>query len=423
MEIHIGEVYWSDDEPEVYGERLTFDDLKSIGPDEIVLVEDDAEVEPYGAVAARLYSLDDVCAKFDRGTSKLIVVCREDMYESDEDGGDFAMVWRIRNHDKQEIKEEPEMIVTEQRTPPADTNLAVTERYTQAYNLNVKIWASIQAVQQNLYDMCTAIKEMRDSKLYKELGYSSFENYTEECLGMKRRQAYNYIQIIDKLPADFVQPVAQIGMHKLLLLTALTDDQREQITETVDLESTTVRELKAQIAALQSQNADTEKARIDAEERAQKWYDEAQGAKEEAKEAEEAKERNRLTLKSLIDRKVEQLRQLEAKIGELESRPQDVAVVDRTEEIERLKAEIEELRGRLAEKPDVQMPMNVEPIYRQDTKAVYNAYLRSVTTALENLCRFIRTNRRDVNHDYFEENFRLTLENAVKSIEEESQCL
>lgn len=316
-------------------------------------------------------------------------------------------------------QEEPEMIVTEQRTPPADASLAVTEQYTTAYNLNVKIHTSMQAIQQNLYDMCSALKQMRDGKLYKELGYQNFEEYCENGAGIGRQHAYKYISIIEKLPPDFVASMRQIGMTKLTLLTALTDDQREQITETVDLESTTVRELKAQIAALQSQNADSEKARLDAEERAQKWYDEAQDAKDAAKEAEEAKERNRLTLKSLIDRKVEQVRQLEAKISELENRPQDVAVVDRSEEIDRLNAEIAALRGKLAEKPDVQMSMNVEPIYRQDTKAVYNAYLRSVTTALENLCRFIRTNRRDANHDYFEENFRLTLENAVKSIEEE----
>ena len=311
------------------------------------------------------------------------------------------------------------MIVTEQRTPPADANLAVTERYTEAYNLNVKIRTSIQAVQQSAYDMFRALKQMRDGKLYKELGYQNFEEYCEKEAGISRRHAYRYISIYENLPEDFVTSCHKIGVQKMYLLTALTDDQREQITETVDLESTTVRELKAQIAALQSQNADSEKARQDAETRAQKWYDKAQDAEEAVKEAEEAKERNRLTLRNLIERKAEQVRQLEAKIGELESRPQDVAVMDRTEEIDRLNAEIAELRGKLAEKPDVQMPMTVEPIYQQDTKAVYNAYLRSATTALENLCRFIKANRSDKNHDYFEENFRLTLENAVKSIEEE----
>lgn len=347
--------------------------------------------------------------QFSGDDSRLIYQYNGNNYANSADDGKF---YALRT-------EEPEMILPGMITPPADASLAVTEQYTTAYNLNVKIHTSMQAIQQNLYDMCSALKQMRDGKLYKELGYQNFEEYCEKETPFSRRQAYKYITIMETLPPDFVNSGSQIGVQKMYLLTALTDDQREQLTENVDLENTTVRELKAQIAALQSQNADSEKARQDAETRAQHWYDEAQDAKDAAQEAEEAKERNRLTLRNLIERKAEQVRQLEAKIGELESRPQDVAVMDRTEEIDRLNAEIAALRGKLAEKPDVQMPMNVEPIYRQDTKAVYNAYLRSVTTALENLCRFIRTNRSDKNHDYFEENFRLTLENAVKSIEEE----
>lgn len=281
------------------------------------------------------------------------------------------------------------MIETGMRTPPADTSLAVTERYTQAYNLNVKIWASIQAVQQNLYDMCTAIKEMRDSKLYKELGYSSFEDYTEECLGMKRRQAYYYIQIVEKLPDNFVQSTAQIGVEKLRLLTALTDDQREEITQTVDLESTTVRELREQIAALQAAK-DTAEA-------------DAAQAKDAVQEAEEARERTRLTLKGMLDKRIEQVHQLEAQIKELESKPQDVAVVDHSEEIDRLNAEIEKLRQQIDEKPDTQLSLGVEPIYQNDTKSVFKPYLTAAVDALNRLTAFMEQNAGDTNMSFFVE--------------------
>jgi hypothetical protein len=293
------------------------------------------------------------------------------------------------------------MIVSEQRTPPADANLAVTEQYTTAYNLNVKIHTSMQAIQQNLYDMCIALKQMRDGKLYRELGYQNFEEYCQQEAGFTRQQAYKYIALVEHLPEDFVNSGLQIGVKKMYLLTALTDDQREELTQTVDLESTTVRELKAQIAALQSQNADTEKARIDAEERAQKWYDEAQDAKEEAKEAEEAKERNRLTLVGLMEKKQEQVRQLEAKIKELENQPQDVAVVDRTEEIDRLNAEIAALREKLAEKPDMQLPMNVEPIYQQDSKAIFKPYYTAAADAVNRLADFIGQHSSDRNYEFF----------------------
>ena len=210
------------------------------------------------------------------------------------------------------------MIEVGMRTPPADESLAVTERYTQAYNLNVKIWASIQAVQQNLYDMCTAIKEMRDSKLYKELGYSSFENYTEECLGMKRRQAYYYIQIVEKLPDNFVQSTAQIGVEKLRLLTALTDEQREEITQTVDLESTTVRELKEQIAALKEESELDRKERDNANEAAQRWKNTAQSAQADNQRLED------------------QVQSLTDQVRELESRPVEVAVPEPSHELQNM---------------------------------------------------------------------------------------
>ena len=408
MEIQLGKTYWNDEEPEVYGERLSFDDLQTIEEGEIVLVEDDAEVTPYGGVAARLYSLDDVCAKFDRGTSKLIVVCREDMDESDEDGGDFAMVWRIRNHDKQEIKEEPEMIVTENRTPPADASLAVTEQYTTAYNLNVKIHTSMQAIQQNLYDMCSALKQMRDGKLYKELGYQNFEEYCQQEAGFTRQQAYKYIALVEHLPEDFVNSGLQIGVKKLYLLTALTDDQREQLTETVDLESTTVSELKAQIAALQSQNADTEKARIDAEERAQKWYDEA-----------ESKGRQLTENHAKLVKSEERNGRLQEQIDELENRPVEVAVPEPSHELQNMqdamrrinleheqwsakiqddhirhvqeinrkhRAETDALRAEYEEKLAA---AQAAPAEAPDSKEVFKVYLAAVIDAAKRMMAFL----------------------------------
>lgn len=207
------------------------------------------------------------------------------------------------------------MIETGMRTPPADTSLAVTERYTQAYNLNVKIWASIQAVQQNLYDMCTAIKEMRDSKLYKELGYSSFENYTEECLGMKRHMAYKYASIAEM---ENVESIQHLGATKLSLLAKLDDDQREEITQTVDLESTTVRELREQIAALKEESELDRKERDNANEAAQRWKNTAQSAQADNQRLED------------------QVQSLTDQVRELESRPVEVAVPEPSHELQNM---------------------------------------------------------------------------------------
>ena len=210
------------------------------------------------------------------------------------------------------------MIETGMRTPPADASLAVTEQYTEAYNLNVKIHTSMQAIQQNLYDMCSALKRMRDGKLYKELGYQNFEDYCKEEAGISRQHAYRYIAIVEKLPADFVMLARQKSEEKLYLLTALTDDQREEITQTVDLESTTVRELKEQIAALKEESELDRKERDNANEAAQRWKNTAQSAQADNQRLED------------------QVQSLTDQVRELESRPVEVAVPEPSHELQNM---------------------------------------------------------------------------------------
>ena len=123
------------------------------------------------------------------------------------------------------------MIIPGMRTPPADTSAQVTDSYIKAVNLNRRIITAAQLAQQSLYDMCMGFKEMRDSKLYKELGYSDFGDYCENETGIKRRQVYSYIQVAEKLPDEFVHSSAQIGVKKLYLLSSLSEQERTEITE------------------------------------------------------------------------------------------------------------------------------------------------------------------------------------------------
>ena len=320
------------DYPELFGDELTFEQLCTEPSSSLLIAwrsafagstaEDAKQAEICRVERVKDYEDGDLyiaTVMLDAGGKIPLLVEWDDMEETEpDDESDKMHIWNLYDRIWRLKQEESRIIVTEQRTPPADANLAVTEQYTEAYNLNVKIHTSMQAIQQNLYDMCSALKKMRDGKLYKELGYQNFEDYCENEAGIGRRHAYKYIAIIEKLPSDFVPSMAHIGMAKLELLTALTDDQREQITEAVDLESTTVRELKAQISALQSQNADTEKARVDAEKRAQGWYD---------KYSEQGEQIASLNA---------QIAEQSERIDELESRPVEVAVPEPSHEVQNM---------------------------------------------------------------------------------------
>lgn len=122
---------------------------------------------------------------------------------------------------------------------------------------------------------------------------------------------------LDRLQ-DFVKPVSQIGMRKLLMLTALTDDQREELSQTVDLESTTVRELREQIAALKEESELDRKERDNANEAAQRWKNTAQSAQADNQRLED------------------QVQSLTDQVRELERRPVEVAVPEPSHELQNM---------------------------------------------------------------------------------------
>ncbi len=198
------------------------------------------------------------------------------------------------------------------KTPPADTASAVTSKYTEAYNLNVRICINAQMAQQNLYEVCKGLKEMRDGKLYKELGYQNFADYCENEVGFTRMQAHRLISIAEKLPGDFVTSMLQIGTTKLSLLGQLSEDDRAEITQSTNLESVSVKELERQIKEIQ---AEKDKAVAD-------------------KSAAEAKASASTQRAESLS---QQITSLEAEIKELESRPIEVAVPDASHEVENMR--------------------------------------------------------------------------------------
>lgn len=188
----------------------------------------------------------------------------------------------------------------------------LSAEYIKAAELDRRIKTSAQLAQQSLYDMCMGFKEMRDSRLYKQLGYSDFGEYCEQETGFSRMNVYNYIRVAEKLPQDFVNSSLQIGVKKLTLLAKLSDEERTELAENIDLESTTVKELKAKIDILQNER------------------DRAMESNAEASHQVFMADKKVLEMKNKVT-------QLEAEIKELENRPIEVAVETDSKEVANLK--------------------------------------------------------------------------------------
>lgn len=204
--------------------------------------------------------------------------------------------------------------------PVPETAVVVSEEYTKAVTLTRHIIANAQAMQQSLYEVCKGLKEMRDGKLYKELGYQNFEDYCENEVGLKRRQAYAYVSIAEKLPEDFVHSSAQIGVKKLELLAKLEEADRQALTERIDPNETTVKELKTEIQKLKSE-------------------------KEQLEDARRSKHQEWLNAMDEITTLTVQKSKLEEQVQELESRPAEGYKDEKDQaEIERLTAENNQLK-------------------------------------------------------------------------------
>lgn len=209
--------------------------------------------------------------------------------------------------------------------------MMLTEK-EQAEALHKQITGYGEVIYQSLYGMCTAIKQMRDSKLYRALGFDTFEAYTEEKLGMKRAQAYTYIAIADRLSNDFVQSTGQIGIQKLYLLAMASEETREEIVETTDLTEMTVRELKMKLAQVEKSNELLTEQVSEAEQKA------ADAKKNEMKALGRVS-----VLETDAGFQRQKIEQLEAQVGEqadqikeLESRPVEVAGLEPSHEVQNM---------------------------------------------------------------------------------------
>lgn len=145
------------------------------------------------------------------------------------------------------------------------------------------------------------LRTMKIDGLYTELGYESFEDYAEKEFDLKRRQAYQYISVYEKLGKEFVQSNAQLGITKLALLATANPEDRAEVMESEDVAKITTRELEELLDKYKQQGEQL--SLLQEESKAETEKLQAKLAAEAARSAE-----------------------LEAKLDEIEAQPKEVTV-------------------------------------------------------------------------------------------------
>lgn len=206
---------------------------------------------------------------------------------------------------------------------------AGTAEESAALALHYEIMAAAQTAAASLLDLARKIKRMRDTSGYKALGFDSLEAYTMATMGMKQRQAYNYIAIAEKLPAQLIEQNAAAGVTKLALLAQLSGQEQQQIAAETNLTDTTVAELKAQIKELQAKNAGYA-------EQLSLLQDQQPVADAQAEEVD--MDALRAGIRAEVKAEMDSLHQADAKMAELNQKERDEAVKAAKDAREKLEA-------------------------------------------------------------------------------------
>lgn len=142
-----------------------------------------------------------------------------------------------------------ELMATES-TEPAIVN------FKQVHN---EIIVCGQMASSYIFELGKKLKQMRDEKLYKAVGFNTFEEYSTNAIGFSERQAYTYINIVEKNSAEFLKSTSKIGVTKLALLSPLAEDEKKELVESGKAEKLSVKDLKQEIQNLKGKNSELEK--------------------------------------------------------------------------------------------------------------------------------------------------------------------
>lgn len=218
----------------------------------------------------------------------------------------------------------------------------------KAFDTHARILANGQILSNTLVEICKDLKSMRDERLYTELGYDSFEDYAEKAVGIKQRQAYSYISAYEKLGATYMEENSSLGITKLALISQISSYERDDFLKDVDVENSSVRELKEKVEEYKKQNEqlafqiqEMENAPVDETEKDREIDELKQQIKQLEQDKAQAQQQGQATGIKETEQKYKE--KLKKKDAEIQSKI-DKALADAKKEQEKLQQENEQLK-------------------------------------------------------------------------------
>lgn len=213
-------------------------------------------------------------------------------------------------------------------------------------------------------DLARELKRMRDGKLFAAAGFADFGEYVEQAVGLKQRQAYNYIKVAERFTDKYLEEHAGYGVTKLALLASISETEREGVEESMDVEGATTRELEARIRELEAER------------------DEKQAQLSLFEEAKTKAERDAASVRAAADKSGAEIEKMRKKVLKLDE--EKTALEKQVQDLKNLPPEVKEV-----ENPETAAKLKAAEKARDEAVAAYESARKQLEIASdESMMRF-----------------------------------
>jgi len=147
----------------------------------------------------------------------------------------------------------------------------MTQLKVIANEIHEQAIADFKVSEKFAYSFIMKVKKIRDERLYKELGHTSFESYCESAWNVNRGYMDDRILLAESFGQNFDRTYGQLGHSKSLVLARMDPEVRQKVEQSVDINEATVRQLKA----AEDKIREAERAKEEAERRAEQAANDA----------------------------------------------------------------------------------------------------------------------------------------------------
>lgn len=135
-----------------------------------------------------------------------------------------------------------------------ENSVTLSTEQADAFRLDAELKTHAGTAAAEMIETGRCLHEIKERNLFEYLGAKNLGEYAQKSVGFSERQAYNFIKIYETYGENGLSKFGSLGMSKLVALTQLNEEDRQEMLESGKAEELSTRELEKQIKELKHEN-------------------------------------------------------------------------------------------------------------------------------------------------------------------------